>query len=220
MIILPSFSLTKNAFEFASRENFHLHSSQASIGVTRTQLIKQQEQQQSQSQPKPPPPRVSESLKGLKPPSDSNIYETIDKRVKANQMKMEGAATATDQRASTGTAYESIDRKNKPVTAAPSNQYSLPKSHSKDQDVSDPYTIDATLERQRNKIITDIYADSLVPSGNRESLNLEMFTPGSDMNWQTPQSDLPTMTNGEGVNDSSNTGGNNTKSEDKVPLVD
>ena len=218
---LPYFSLAKTAFEFASRENFHLHSSQASIGVTRTQLMKQQEQeqQQSQSQPKPPPPHVSESLKGLKPPGDANIYETIDKRVKANQMKMEEAAAA-DKRASTGTAYESIDRKYKPATAAPSNQYSLPISESEDQDVSDPYTFDATLERQRDKKITDIYADSLVPSGNRESLNLEMFTPGSDTKWQTPQNVLPTSTNGEGVNDTSNVGGNKTKPEDKVSLID
>ena len=219
MEILPCFSLTKTAFEFASRENFHLHSNQASIGVPRTQLLKQQEQQQQQqqSQPKPPPPRVSESVKGVRPPSDVNIYETIDKRVKANQMKMKAAA---DQRASTGTAYESIDRKQKPTTAAPVNQYSLPKSKSKDQDVSDPYTIDATLERQRNKIITDIYADSLVTSTNRESLNLEMFTPGSDMDWQTPQGGQPTSTNDGGMNDANNTGGNKTKPEDKVSLID
>jgi len=179
----------------------------------------EQQQQQQQSQPRPPPPRVSESLKGLRPPSDANIYETIDKRVKANQRKMEEAAAA-DKRASTCTAYESIDRKNKPATTAPSNQYSLPESKYKDQDVSDPYTIDATLERQRDKIITDIYADSLAPSGNRESLNLEMFTPGSDMNWQTPQNGLSTSANGEGVNDTSNVGGNKIKPEDKVSLID
>ena len=214
-----NFSSARIAFEFASRENFHLHSSQASVGVLRTQLIKQQEQQQQQSQPNPPPPRVSESVKGVRPPSDVNIYESIDKRVKANQMKMKAAAVA-DQRASTGTTYASIDRKNKPTTAAPVNQYSLPKSKSKDQGVSDPYTIDATLERQRDKIITDIYADSLVTSANRESLNIEMFAPGSEMNWQTPQDGQLTSTNDGDMNDASNTGGNETKPEDKVSLID
>jgi len=171
-------------------------------------------QEQPQSQPKPPPPRVSESIKAGRPLSEANIYETIDKRVKANQKKME----AVDQRASTCTAYESIDRKNKPTTTPSDVQYSLPQSQSNDQDFSDPYTFDATLERQRNEIIKDIYADSLVTPANRESLNLEMFTPDGDIDWQTPQNGLPTL--GEGANETNNTAGNKTKPEDKVSLID
>jgi len=174
--------------------------------------MKKQEQPQSQPKPPPPPPpRVSESIKGG---SEANIYETIDKRVKANQKKME----AVDQCASTGTAYKSIDRKNKPTTTPSDVQYSLPQSQSKDQDFSDPYTFDATLGRQRNKVITDIYADSLITPANHESLNLEMFTPDGDIDWQTPQNGLLTLD--EGANEINNTAGNKTKPEDKVSLID
>lgn len=49
------------------------------------------------------------------------------------------------------------------------------------------------MERQTTPKVTDIYADSIPnmtnrESLNRDSLNIEMFTPATDViNWQAPQ---------------------------------
>lgn len=161
------------------------------------------------SQP-PPPPSQGADKPGSNEP---NIYETIDKRVRANQRR-----EAELQRASTistSTAYESIDRKDKPSTrsytmSADSQPIHnpVPEETSFDQDVSDPYTIGKTLERQTKPVVTDIYADSIVnttnhgslnrESLNRDSINLEMFTPATDViNWQAPQGGPSDQVNGK-----------------------
>lgn len=134
--------------------------------------------------------------------NEANIYETIDKRVKSNQRKQ--AELQRSSTVSTGTAYESIDRKNKPTMPHRSNTvsadvqptrspYLVPEEKHIDQDVTNPYIIGKTLERQAKPKVTDIYDDTLVNATNRESinrdsLNLEMFAPASDvMNWQAVQ---------------------------------
>lgn len=205
------FSLTKTAFEYASRENFHLQSSQASIGVPNEQQL-----QLVSPSPKPPP-----QAKHQLDDNELNVYETIDKRVRSNQRR-----EAERQRASTistGTMYESIDRKTKPVIAARSNTvsadsqpnhnpYAISEEKDTNLDFSDPYKIGNTMERQAKPVVTDIYADSVVnatnqeslnreslyreslnrESVNRDSLNLEMFMPVIEVeNWQAPQDDLP-----------------------------
>lgn len=112
--------------------------------------------------------------------------------------------------------------------------YSVPEEKPFDQDVSDPYTIDETLEQPHAKPkITDIYADSVVEreSLNRDSLNLEMFTPATDVvNWQAPPNDLGDhgeiffplaggkTTASYAVNKKKTTGDN--QPEDMVSLVD
>ena len=211
-------SLTKTAFEFASRENFHLKSSQASIGAAN--------KQEPTSPPRAPPPHPA----GKPDDNELNIYETIDKRVRSNQRR-----EAELQRASTistGTTYESIDRKNKSVVPPRSNTIStdsqparnpssIPEDKAINLDVSDPYTFEKTLERQTKPTVTvtDIYADSTSnttnresinqetlnrelinresinrESINRESLNLEMFTPATEVvNWQAPSTGDKTM---------------------------
>ena len=147
--------------------------------------------------------------------NELNVYETIDKRVRSNRRReaeLQRASTV-----STGTVYESIDRKNKPVVPTRSNTVSadsqptrnpssIPEEKRVSQDFSDPYTFDKTLERQARKpIVTDIYADSIAKTSNqqslnqeslnresvnRDSINLEMFTPAIEVtNWQAPQDD-------------------------------
>lgn len=176
-------------------------------------------QQIPPSQPLPPP--------GIDI-NDPNIYETIDKRVRSNQRRQAELQRAST--ISTGTKYESIDRKNKSTLPARSNTmsadsqpthnpYSVSEAKSFDQDVSDPYTIGKTLERQTKPQVTDIYADSLVNTTNqeslnlknRESLNLEMFTPATDViNWQAPPDDLSDVQTNKKVSSSSSTGSKTT----------
>ena len=200
------YSLTKTAFEFASRENFHLRSSQASISALN--------QQQPVPPSQPPPPQGVYKQPDMNEP---NIYETIDKRVKNNRKR-----EAELQRASiisTATKYESIDRKTMPTrgyTVSAGSQLTsngFPEEKSFDQDVSDPYTIGKTLERQNKSIVIDIYADSLANTNNceslnreslnresliRDSVNLEMFTPAIEVvNWQAPQDGPSDQVNGK-----------------------
>lgn len=219
------YSLTKTVFEFASRENFHLRSSQASIGA-----LNQQQPVVPLSQPPPP--------QGVYKPdmNEPNIYETIDKRVRNNQKR-----EAELQRASTistATKYESIDRKTMPTRGYTVSAGSQPTSNGFpeekpfDQDVSDPYTIGKTMERRNKPIVTDIYADSLPNANNcellnrelliRDSVNLEMFTPATEViNWQAPQ-DGPS----DQVNATSTSAGNKKKTarytqpEDMLTLID
>ena len=108
--------------------------------------------------------------------NELNVYETIDKRVRSNRRReaeLQRASTV-----STGTVYESIDRKNKPVVPTRSNTVSadsqptqnpssIPEEKRVSQDFSDPYTFDKTLEWQARKpIVTDIYADSIANTSN------------------------------------------------------
>ena len=97
-----------------------------------------------------------------------NIYETIDKRVRSNQRRE--AEKQRSSTISTGTTYESIDRKNKPLmppvrsnTISTDSQpvlssYSTLKENPDAEDVSDPYTIGGTMKRQLNaEDVTDPY---------------------------------------------------------------
>ena len=133
--------------------------------------------------------------------NELNIYETIDKRVKNNQRREAELRRAST--ISTGTKYESIDRKTLPTRGYTVSAGSHPiinsvsEENSFDQDVTDPYTIGKTLERQNKPIVTDIYADSIANTTNesfnqgltnRDSVYLEMFTPATDViNWQAPE---------------------------------
>ena len=223
-ISLLCFSLTKTVFEFASRENFHLCSSQGSIGLA----VPNQQPPAPLSQPPPP--------QGVDKPDEPNIYETIDKRVRSNRRR-----EAELQRASTistGTKYESIDRKTMPTrghTVSEATRNAVPEERPFDQDVSDPYTIGKTMERQNKHTVTDIYADSLANTTNRESLNwgslnrdsiaLEMFTPATDVkNWQAPQDGPSDQVNGK-ISMSTSAGNTNktdshNQPEDMLSLID
>lgn len=147
--------------------------------------------------------------------NELNVYETIDKRVKRNRKReaeLQRASTV-----STGTVYESIDRKNKSMVPTRSNTVSadshptqnpssIPEEKRVSQDFSDPYTFDKTIQRQAKPTVTDIYADSTDNTNNqkslnheslnwgslnRDSINLEMFTPAVEVtNWQAPQDEL------------------------------
>ena len=226
-ISLPCFSLTKTVFEFTTRENFHLRSSQGFISAPN--------QQQPVLPLQPPPPQ------GVDKPdmNEPNIYETIDKRVKSNRRR-----EAELQRASTistATKYESIDRKTMPtrgytvsVGSQPTHN-AVPEEKPFDQDVSDPYTIGKTMERQNKPIVTvtDIYADSLANTTNCESLNweslnwdslnIEMFTPATEViNWQAPQDGLSDQANGRISSMSTSVGDKkkNKQPEDMLSLID
>lgn len=190
-----------------------MHSSQGSISAIG---------KHKPTSPAPAPPSAPPKVLALQPNettmadnNELNVYETIDKRVRSNRRReaeLQRASTV-----STGTNYESIDRKNKLVVPARSNTVSadsqptrnassIPEEKRVSQDFSNPYTFDKTLERQpRKPTVTDIYADSVANTSNqqslnresinresinRDSINLEMFTPAFEVtNWQAPQDD-------------------------------
>lgn len=130
--------------------------------------------------------------------NELNVYETIDKRVKRNRKReaeLQRASTV-----STGTAYESIDRKNKSMVPTidyiypyvptrsntvsadshpTQNPSSIPEEKRVSQDFSDPYTFDKTIQRQAKPTVTDIYADSTDNTNNQKSLNHESLNWGS-----------------------------------------
>ena len=189
-------------------------------------------QQQSVPSSQPPPPQ------GVYKPdmNEPNVYETIDKRVRNNRKR-----EAELQRASTistATKYESIDRKTMPTRGYTVSAGSQPFPEEKpfDQDVSDPYTIGKTMERQNKPIVTDIYADSLANANNceslnresliRDSVNLEMFTPATDViNWQAPQDGPSDQINGRISSTSTSAGGKKkiasyNQPEDMLTLID
>ena len=191
-----------------------MRSSQGSLGVPN------QHEQPVVPLDQPPPPGADNN--------EPNIYETIDKRVKNNRRREAELHRAST--ISTGTKYESIDRRTLPTRSYTATAESHPISNSVseekpfDQDVSDPYIIGKTLERQNKPIVTDIYADSITNREsfnqgltNRDSVNLEMFTPATDVvNWQAPE-DGPSDQADKNISSPSTTSG---RPEDMLTLID